>query len=213
MDDETREFDFFDASITENTRVGYPVEFIPNCLIPGHAGHPKTVIFLTADAFGVLPPSPSSPASRRSTARIGLHQQARRHRARREEPQTTFSTCFGAPFLPLHPSVYADMLGKKIDEHDTHVYLVNTGWSGGPYGVGKRMSIKHTRAMVSAALNGELEKVEFVPHPVFKVLIPTFLPRRSRRGAGPQKDLGRQGGLRRRREGPGGALRQELCQV
>ncbi len=93
-----------------------------------------------------------------------------------KEPQTTFSTCFGAPFLPLHPSVYADMLGKKIDEHDTNVYLVNTGWSGGPYGVGQRMAIKHTRAMVSAALNGELEKVDFVPHPLFKVLMPTACP-------------------------------------
>ena len=93
-----------------------------------------------------------------------------------KEPQTTFSTCFGAPFLPLHPSVYADMLGKKIDEHDTNVYLVNTGWSGGPYGVGKRMSIKYTRAMVTAALNGDLEKGEFKPHPVFKVLVPTACP-------------------------------------
>ncbi|MGI6193310.1 MAG: phosphoenolpyruvate carboxykinase (ATP) [Christensenellales bacterium] len=177
MDDETREFDFFDASITENTRVGYPVEFIPNCLIPGHAGHPKTVIFLTADAFGVLPPISKLTREQAKYHFVSGYTSKLAGTERGvKEPQTTFSTCFGAPFLPLHPSVYADMLGKKIDEHDTHVYLVNTGWSGGPYGVGKRMSIKHTRAMVSAALNGELEKVEFVPHPVFKVLIPTSCP-------------------------------------
>ena len=177
MDEETREFDFFDASVTENTRVGYPVEFIPNCLIPGHAGHPKTVIFLTADAFGVLPPIAKLTREQAKYHFVSGYTSKLAGTERGvKEPQTTFSTCFGAPFLPLHPSVYADMLGKKIDEHDTKVYLVNTGWSGGPYGVGKRMAIRHTRAMVSAALNGELEKVEFVPHPVFKVLVPTSCP-------------------------------------
>ncbi|MGI6151963.1 MAG: phosphoenolpyruvate carboxykinase (ATP) [Christensenellales bacterium] len=177
MDDETREFDFFDASITENTRVGYPVEFIPNCLIPGHAGHPKTIIFLTADAFGVLPPIAKLTKEQAKYHFVSGYTSKLAGTERGvKEPQTTFSTCFGAPFLPLHPSVYADMLGKKIDEHDTNVYLVNTGWSGGPYSVGKRMSIQYTRAMVSAALNGELEKVEFVPHPVFKVLMPTSCP-------------------------------------
>ena len=177
MDDETREFDFFDASITENTRVGYPVEFIPNCLIPGHAGHPKTVIFLTADAFGVLPPISKLTREQAKYHFVSGYTSKLAGTERGvKEPQTTFSTCFGAPFLPLHPSVYADMLGKKIDEHDTRVYLVNTGWSGGAYGVGKRMSIKHTRAMVSAALNGDLEKVDFVAHPVFKVLMPASCP-------------------------------------
>ncbi len=177
MDDETREFDFFDGSITENTRVGYPVEFIPNCLIPGYAGHPKTVIFLTADAFGVLPPIAKLTREQAKYHFVSGYTSKLAGTERGiKEPQTTFSTCFGAPFLPLHPSVYADMLGKKIDEHDTNVYLVNTGWSGGPYGVGQRMAIKHTRAMVSAALNGELEKVDFVPHPLFKVLMPTACP-------------------------------------
>ena len=177
MDEDTREFDFFDRSITENTRVGYPVDFIPNCLIPGHAGHPKTVIFLTADAFGVLPPISKLTREQAKYHFVSGYTSKLAGTERGvKEPQTTFSTCFGAPFLPLHPSVYADMLGKKIDEHDTNVYLVNTGWSGGPYGVGKRMSIKYTRAMVTAALNGDLEKGEFKPHPVFKVLVPTACP-------------------------------------
>ncbi len=177
MDEDTREFDFFDRSITENTRVGYPVDFIPNCLIPGHAGHPKTVIFLTADAFGVLPPISKLTREQAKYHFVsGYTSKLAGIERGVKEPQTTFSTCFGAPFLPLHPSVYADMLGKKIDEHDTNVYLVNTGWSGGPYGVGKRMSIKYTRAMVTAALNGDLEKGEFKPHPVFKVLVPTACP-------------------------------------
>lgn len=177
MDDATREFDFADASLTENTRVGYPVEFIPNCVIPGVAGHPKTVIFLTADAFGVLPPISrldknqamfhfvSGYTSKLAGTERGI-----------VEPQTTFSTCFGAPFLPLHPSVYAEMLGKKIEEHDAKVYLVNTGWAGGKYGVGSRMKLKYTRAMVTAALNGELEKAEFELDPIFNVMVPKTCP-------------------------------------
>lgn len=177
MCDECREFDFADKSLTENTRVGYPVDYIPNCVIPSVAGHPKTVIFLTADAFGVLPPISkldknmamyhfvSGYTSKLAGTERGI-----------VEPQTTFSTCFGAPFLPLHPSVYAEMLGNRIEEHDANVYLINTGWSGGAYGVGKRMSIKHTRAMVTAALNGTLEKGEFVLDPIFNVHVPTKCP-------------------------------------
>lgn len=177
MCDECREFDFADKSLTENTRVGYPVDYIPNCVIPSVAGHPKTVIFLTADAFGVLPPISkldknmamyhfvSGYTSKLAGTECGI-----------VEPQTTFSTCFGAPFLPLHPSVYAEMLGNRIEEHDANVYLINTGWSGGAYGVGKRMSIKHTRAMVTAALNGTLEKGEFVLDPIFNVHVPTKCP-------------------------------------
>ncbi len=177
MEDETREFDFTDATLTENTRVGYPVEYIPNCVIPGVAGHPKTVIFLTADAFGVLPPISrldknqamfhfvSGYTSKLAGTERGI-----------VEPQTTFSTCFGAPFLPLHPSVYAEMLGKKIEEHGAKVYLVNTGWAGGKYGVGSRMKLKYTRAMVTAALNGELEKAEFELDPIFNVMVPKTCP-------------------------------------
>ncbi len=177
MEDETREFDFTDATLTENTRVGYPVEYIPNCVIPGVAGHPKTVIFLTADAFGVLPPISrldknqamfhfvSGYTSKLAGTERGI-----------VEPQTTFSTCFGAPFLPLHPSVYAEMLGKKIEEHGAKVYLVNTGWAGGKYGVGSRMKLKYTRAMVTAALNGELERAEFELDPIFNVMVPKTCP-------------------------------------
>ena len=177
LDEETRHADYSDRSITENTRAAYPVNYIPNCLIPSVGTHPKTVIFLTADAFGVLPPISkldknmamyhfvSGYTSKLAGTERGV-----------KEPQTTFSTCFGAPFLPLHPSKYAEMLGNRIDEHNANVYLINTGWSGGPYGVGKRMSIKYTRAMVTAALSGELEKAEFVLDPVFNVYVPKTCP-------------------------------------
>lgn len=177
MDPETRGLDFDDESLTENTRVGYPVDFIPNCLIPGSAGHPTTIVFLTADAFGVMPPISklgreqamyhfvSGYTSKLAGTERGI-----------TEPQSAFSTCYGAPFLPLPASLYADMLGKKIDEHDTNVYLVNTGWSGGPYGVGKRMSIKNTRAMITAALNGELANVEYENDPFFNVDVPKSCP-------------------------------------
>ena len=177
MCDECREFDFFDASLTENTRVGYPVEYIPNCVIPGVAGQPKTVIFLTADAFGVLPPISklnedqamyhfvSGYTSKLAGTERGI-----------TEPVTTFSTCFGAPFLPLHPSVYANMLGERIKKHGTNVYLVNTGWAGGRAGEVDRMKLRYTRAMVTAALNGELEKAGFEADPIFGVMVPKSCP-------------------------------------
>ena len=177
IDEDTRTLDFEDSSITENTRVAYPVEYIPNCVIPGKGGHPKTVIFLTADAFGVLPPISkltkdmakyhfvSGYTSKLAGTERGI-----------KEPQATFSTCFGAPFLPLHPSLYAEMLGKKIDEHGANVFLINTGWTGGPYGVGSRMKIKYTRAMVTAALEGKLNDVEYELHPIFNVMVPKTCP-------------------------------------
>jgi len=177
MDDTTREFDFADNSLTENTRVGYPVDFIPNAAIPGVGTVPNAVVFLTADAFGVLPPVAkldknmamfhfvSGYTSKLAGTERGI-----------TEPQTTFSTCFGAPFLPLDPSVYAKMLGEKIDASGASVYLINTGWSGGPYGVGKRMSLKYTRAMVTAALNGELDKVGYELDPIFNVFVPVSCP-------------------------------------
>lgn len=177
MDPVTRKLDFNDESITENTRAGYPVEYIPNCVIPGVGGQPKTVVFLTADAFGVLPPISkldnnqamyhfvSGYTSKLAGTERGI-----------VSPQTTFSTCFGAPFLPLHASVYAKMLGECINKYKANVYLINTGWSGGPYGVGKRMSIKHTRAMVTAALTGALDKVQFELDPIFNVMVPTSCP-------------------------------------
>ncbi|MGI6200905.1 MAG: phosphoenolpyruvate carboxykinase (ATP) [Christensenellales bacterium] len=177
MDPETRQFDFNDGSLTENTRVGYPVDYISNAKIPGVAGHPKTVIFLTADAFGVLPPVSklnreqamyhfvSGYTSKLAGTERGI-----------TEPQATFSTCFGAPFLPRPAHIYAEMLGNRMDTYGANVYLVNTGWSGGAYGVGKRMSIKYTRAMVTAALNGDLEKAGFELDPIFNVLVPTSCP-------------------------------------
>ena len=177
MNPDSREFDFDDDSLTENSRVGYPVEFIPNAQIPGVAGQPKTVIFLTADAFGVLPPiSKLTKEQAKYHFVSGYTSKLAGTERGITEPQTTFSTCFGAPFLPLHPSIYADMLGEKIEKHNTNVYLVNTGWSGGAYGVGKRMSIKNTRAMITAALNGDLEKANFKAHDVFGVLVPDACP-------------------------------------
>lgn len=177
LDEETRVPDYDDDSLTENTRGAYPVEYIPNCVIPGVGGHPKTVIFLTADAFGVLPPIAkltkpqamyhfmSGYTSKLAGTERGI-----------TEPQATFSACFGAPFLPLPATVYAEMLGQRIDEHGSSVYLVNTGWSGGPYGVGERIKLRYTRAMVSAALSGKLDGVEFAQHPIFRVLVPTSVP-------------------------------------
>ncbi|WP_017715425.1 phosphoenolpyruvate carboxykinase (ATP) [Kamptonema formosum] len=177
LDPQTRVPDYDDGSLTENTRVAYPVEYIPNCVIPGAGGHPKTVIFLTADAFGVLPPIAkltkeqamyhflSGYTSKLAGTERGI-----------AEPQVTFSSCFGKPFLPLSATVYAQMLGVRLEHHKVPVYLVNTGWSGGPYGVGRRIPIKYTRAMVSAALNGHLDAVRFRPHPIFKILVPEAVP-------------------------------------
>jgi len=177
MDPDTRKFNFDDGSITENTRVGYPVEYIPNCVIPGVGGQPSTVVFLTADAFGVLPPVAKLDKNQAMYHYVSGYTSKLAGTERGiVEPQTTFSTCFGAPFLPLRPSVYAELLGEYINKFNANVYLINTGWSGGPYGVGKRMSIKLTRAIVTAALNGDLEKAGFVLDPVFNVLVPTSCP-------------------------------------
>ena len=177
MDPDTRLYDFDNDKYTENTRAGYPIDYIPNCVIPSVAGHPKTVIFLTADAFGVLPPiSKLDKAQAMYHFVSGFTSRLAGTERGVDEPQPTFSTCFGAPFLPRHPQTYADLLGRRIDEHNSNVYLINTGWSGGPYGVGQRMSIKNTRAMVTAALNGQLEKEEFVLDPIFNVLVPKACP-------------------------------------
>lgn len=177
LDEETREPDYDDGSLTENTRVAYPVEFIPNCAIAGVGGHPNTVIFLTADAFGVLPP-----ISELSQEQVIYHflsgytsKLAGTERGI-TEPQATFSACFGKPFLPLSPVVYAEMLLKRLTKHNATVYLVNTGWSGGPYGVGNRIAIQHTRTMVNAALNDRLATIAFKPHSIFKILMPEQIP-------------------------------------
>ena len=177
MDDETREFDFNDGSLTENTRVGYPVTYIPNCVEAGVGGQPKTVVFLTADAFGVIPPiSKLSKNAAMYHFVSGYTSKLAGTERGITEPVTTFSTLFGAPFMPLRPSLYAEMLGERIDKYEANVYLVNTGWCGHKAGDGKRMSLKYTRAMLTAALTGELEKVEFELDPIFNVLVPKSCP-------------------------------------
>ncbi|MCW5947783.1 MAG: phosphoenolpyruvate carboxykinase (ATP) [Fimbriimonadales bacterium] len=174
-DDRTPDYD--DGSITENTRCSYPVEFIDNSVIPSIGGHPQNICFLTADAFGVLPPiSRLTEEQAMEQFLLGYTAKVAGTEAGVKEPQATFSTCFGAPFLPLRPKVYADMLGQKIQKHGARVWLVNTGWTGGPYGVGHRMNIHHTRAMVKAALSGQLENVDYVNHPVFGFAVPQSCP-------------------------------------
>lgn len=177
MDPNTRELDFKDRTLTENTRVGYPINYIDNAQIPGVGGIPSVVIFLTADAFGVLPPISRLDQNAAMYHFItGFTSKLAGTERGVTEPQPTFSTCFGEPFMPLDPSVYAKMLGEKIERYNTKVYLINTGWSGGPYGIGKRMNLKYTRAMVTAALNGELDSVEYVHDDIFNVDVPQSCP-------------------------------------
>ena len=177
MDEQSRSVDYDSESITENTRAAYPVHYIPNCIYPGTGAHPNTVIFLTADAFGVLPPiSKLSPEQAMYYFLSGYTSKLAGTERGITEPQATFSACFGSPFLPLHPMVYANLLKEKIAEHQTRVFLINTGWQGGAYGVGKRISIKYTRQMVSAAMDGYLDYVDYEVHPVFNLSIPVCCP-------------------------------------
>ena len=178
MDPETREFDFNDGSLTENTRVGYPVNYINNAQIPGEGGIPKVVIFLTADAFGVLPPISRLDKNAAMYHFVtGFTSKLAGTERGVTEPQPTFSTLFGEPFMPMDPSVYAEMLGEKLEKYGTKVYLVNTGWAGGSAAAGaKRMKLSYTRAMVSAALNGSFDTIEFKHHDVFNVDYPTSCP-------------------------------------
>ncbi|KRQ88106.1 Phosphoenolpyruvate carboxykinase [ATP] [Caloramator mitchellensis] len=166
-----------DDSLTENTRAAYPIDYIPNAVLKGVGGHPKTILFLTADAFGVLPPISKLTKEQAMFHFISGYTSKLAGTERGiTEPQATFSSCFGEPFMPMNPVLYAKMLGEKITKHNVNVYLVNTGWSGGPYGIGKRMNLKHTRAMVTAAISGDLENVKYIEHPIFKVLIPMECP-------------------------------------
>ncbi len=177
MDPQSREVDLDNGSLTENTRAAYPITHIPNAVVPSIAGHPRNVVMLTCDAFGVLPPiARLSPDQAMYHFISGYTAKVAGTERGITEPQTTFSTCFGAPFMALHPSVYAKLLGEKIAQHKTSCWLINTGWSGGPYGVGKRMDIHHTRAMLNAALAGELDDVEYREHPVFRVSVPQACP-------------------------------------
>ena len=173
LDEDTREIDFDDGSITENTRASYPIDYIPNAVIPGRAGHPKNVVFLTADAFGVLPPiSKLTPEQAMYHFLSGYTAKVAGTERGITEPKATFSSCFGAPFLPRHPSVYAEMLGEHLENHRANVWLVNTGWTGGGYGVGERMKLSHTRTMVSAALAGELADTATETDPIFGLEVP-----------------------------------------
>src|SRR5437868_6504228 len=177
LDPETRKPDYDDDRLTENTRAAYPVEFIENAVIPGIGGHPKQIVFLTADAFGVLPPiSKLSPEQAMYHFLSGYTAKVAGTEAGVKEPSATFSTCFGSPFLPLPPKTYAEMLGRRLREHNAQCWLVNTGWQGGPYGVGRRMSIPYTRAMVDAAVEGELVREEFEVEPTFGFTIPKVCP-------------------------------------
>ncbi len=176
LDDETREIDFDDGSITENTRASYPIHYIPNAVLPSRAGHPSNVVFLTADAFGVLPPiSRLTPEQAMYHFLSGYTAKVAGTERGVTEPVATFSACFGAPFLPRHPGVYAEMLGEKLREQGATVWLVNTGWSGGGHGVGSRMKLSYTRAMVNAALAGDLDGGDFAADPVFGVSVPTSI--------------------------------------
>jgi phosphoenolpyruvate carboxykinase (ATP) len=177
VDPRTREVDFDDDSITENTRSSYPIEFIEGAVPEGMGGHPSNVVFLTADAFGVLPP-----ISRLSREQAMYHflsgYTAKVAGTERgvTEPSAVFSACFGAPFLPLPPGEYAKLLGEKLERHDANCWLVNTGWTGGPYGEGQRMKLAYTRAMITAALAGRLDDVDTVTDPVFGLEVPVSVP-------------------------------------
>jgi phosphoenolpyruvate carboxykinase (ATP) len=177
LEDATRKVRFEDQSITENTRASYPLNYFPNFVASGRGGHPKHIVFLTADAFGVLPPIARLTRDQAMyyflsgyTAKVAGTERGV------TEPQATFSSCFGAVFLVWHPTRYAEMLGRLIQEHDSHVWLVNTGWSGGPYGVGKRMKLGYTRAMVHAALGGALQATKTRTDPVFGLAVPQAVP-------------------------------------
>ena len=178
LDPATCEPDYRDTRFTENTRAAYPIDYIDNALIPSIGGHPKNVLFLAADAFGVLPP-----ISRLTPEQAMYHflsgytaKLAGTEAGLGSEPVPDFSTCFGGPFMPLPPKVYAQMLGERLRQHNAQCWLVNTGWTAGPYGVGHRMSLPHTRAMVHAVLDGRLAQVEFITEPSFGFSIPTSCP-------------------------------------
>lgn len=174
----TNEVNYADKSITENTRVAYPISYIPNAKEPSLGNNPKNIFFLTCDAFGILPPISkltkeqamyhfiSGYTAKVAGTEVGI-----------TEPQTTFSACFGRVFLPLHPITYAELLGEKLEKNpDVNVWLINTGWTGGKYGEGKRMNLKYTRAMINAAMRGDLDNVEYQPHVIFGVLKPQSCP-------------------------------------
>lgn len=171
------EVDFKDVSITQNTRVSYPIYHIDNIQVPSIGHNPKNIFFLTADAFGVLPPiSKLTPGQAAYHFISGYTAKVAGTEEGIDEPLPSFSACFGAPFMPLHPTKYAEMLSAKMQEAGVNVWLVNTGWTGGPYGVGSRMKLRYTRAMITAAMNNELEAVAYEQHPIFGLNVPQSCP-------------------------------------
>jgi len=174
---EDGEVDYMDGSITQNTRVCYPIDHIDNIQIPSYGKNPKNIFFLTCDAFGVLPPvSKLTPGQAAYHFISGYTAKVAGTEAGITEPVPSFSACFGAPFMPLHPTVYAEMLSKKMQDAGVNVWLINTGWSGGPHGVGSRIKLKYTRAMITAILKGELDRVDFEQHPIFGLFMPKYCP-------------------------------------
>ncbi len=170
-------FDFFDTRLTPNSRASYPLYYLDNIKKSSKSGHPKTILFLTADAYGVLPPiSKLNSNQAMFWFLMGYTSKLAGTETGVTEPQATFSRFFGQPFMPLNPDIYADMLGKKMKKHKTDVYLINTGWTGGPYGVGKRMKLAYTRKMVDAALDGTLKNAEYIYDELFHLNIPTEIP-------------------------------------
>lgn len=174
---DSRDVDFENKSVTENTRTAYPIDFIPNALDPSISGIPQNIFFLTADAFGVIPPISKLNKSQAMYHFIsGYTAKVAGTEMGITEPKLTFSACFGAAFLPLHPTEYATLFGEKMEKHETNVWLINTGWTGGAYGTGSRMKLSYTRAMITAALEGKLDKVEYKSHPIFGFQVPQTCP-------------------------------------
>lgn len=175
--DENGEVDFADTSITQNTRVSYPIYHINNIQVPSVGYNPKNIFFLTADAFGVLPPiSKLTPGQAAYHFISGYTAKVAGTEDGIDEPTPNFSACFGAPFMLLHPTEYAEMLSAKMKETGVNVWLINTGWTGGPYGTGSRIKLRYTRAMIAAVLEGKLNDVEYVKHPIFNLMMPTSCP-------------------------------------
>ncbi|MGD1840916.1 MAG: phosphoenolpyruvate carboxykinase (ATP) [Thermonemataceae bacterium] len=175
--DGTRVPDYENTTVTQNTRTAYPIHHIDNAVEPSVGGIPKNIFFLTADAFGVLPPiAKLNPAQAMYHFISGYTAKVAGTEMGIVDPQTTFSACFGAAFLPLHPTKYAELLGEKMRKHQVNVWLINTGWTGGPYGVGHRMKLAYTRAMLTAAMEGKLQDVRYENHPIFGVAIPQDCP-------------------------------------
>ena len=214
LDPVTHAPDFDDASKTENTRVAYPLDFIANASATGRDGPPKTIVMLTCDAFGVLPPiAKLDPAQAMYHFLSGYTAKVAGTERGVTEPSATFSTCFGAPFMPRHPSVYGNLLRDLIERHDVDCWLVNTGWTGGKFGVGRRMPIQVTRNLLSAALDGSLNRAEFRTDPYFGLSVPTSARRRRSDHPRTAQDLGERGRVRRDGFAPRRHVPRQLRQI